>query len=47
MGAQRLGSVRDAPLVSRKCLLNVKLFELFQSFTEHDVAIKHRIDYSL
>ncbi len=47
MSAQRLGSMTDALLISRKCFLNVQLFELFERFSEQDVTIKHRIDYSL
>jgi hypothetical protein len=39
--AERLGGVRNALLVPSEGFLNIELFELFQSFIQHDVTIKH------
>src|SRR5712692_3388325 len=45
MDAERVGSIGDAFLVAGKCFLNIQLFELLQSFVEHDVTIEHLFDH--
>lgn len=47
MNAECLSGMRDSFAVSRKCFLNVKFFEFFERFAEHDVAIKHRVNHCL
>ncbi len=42
--AERVGGIGDALLVAREGLLNIQLFELLQSFVEHDVSIEHLFD---
>jgi hypothetical protein len=44
--AEGVGRIGDALLVAREGLLNVKLFELLQSFVEPDVTIQHFFDHS-
>jgi len=46
MDAEGVGSSGDALFVAREGLLNVKLFELLQSFVQPDVAIQHFFDHS-
>jgi hypothetical protein len=46
MDAEGVGSIGDALFVAREGLLNVKLFELLQSFVEPDVTIQHFFDHS-
>src|ERR1700730_138314 len=45
MDAQGSGSVRNPLLVPTVRLLNVKLLEFFQGFIEHNMTVKHVIDY--
>ena len=46
MDAEGVGGIGDALFVAREGLLNVQLFELLQSFVEHDVTIQHFFDHS-
>ncbi len=46
MDAKGMGRVSDALLVSGECFFDIKLFKFFQGFAQHDVAIKHFLDYS-
>jgi len=46
MDAEGVGRIGDALFVAREGLLNVKLFELLQSFVEPDVPIQHFFDHS-
>ena len=46
MDAERVGGIGDALLVAGKGFLNVKLFELLQSFVEPDMTIQHFFDHS-
>ncbi len=46
MDAQDLGSVRNTLPITRKCLLNVKLFEFLQGLVEQDVSVEHGVDHS-
>ncbi len=46
MDAEGVGSIGDALFVACEGLLNVKLFELLQSFVQPDVAIQHFFDHS-
>jgi len=41
VNAERFGRVGNAFLVPSEGFLNIELFELFQSFIQHDVTIKH------
>jgi len=45
VNAERFGRVGNAFLVPSEGFLNIKLFELFQSFIQHDVTIKHIFYY--
>jgi len=46
MDAEGVGGISDALLIAREGLLNVQLFELLQSFVQHDVTIQHFFDHS-
>ena len=46
MDAEGVGRIGDAPVITNKGFLNVELFELLESFIEHDVSIKHLFDHS-
>jgi len=46
MDAQRCSRKRDALLISREGLFDVKLFEFLERFIEKDVAVEHVFDHS-
>jgi hypothetical protein len=45
MDTESGGGVRNSLLIPAVRFLNVKLLKFFQGFVEHDVTIKHVIDY--